>query len=124
VDQFGCPLTQRAGLTQAELAERLGLLSPETISRYERGEREPRVSSLIRIAEVLGVAPEELLGYPGSDGGEHYLMPEPPAPPYASAEELARLKAQVLAEVDEMDLHELPLLRTLAAGLQARRAKG
>jgi transcriptional regulator with XRE-family HTH domain len=118
-------LRQRAGLTQAELAERLGLLSPETISRYERGEREPRVSSLIRIAEVLGVSPEELLGHPASADGEHpLLVAEPPAPPYASAEELGRLKAQVLAEVDEMDLHELPLLRALAAGLQARRTKG
>jgi len=117
-------LRQRAGLTQADLAERLGLLSPETISRYERGEREPRVSSLRRIAAVLGVAPEELLG-PGVAPEEVHALEvaEPVGHPYGAdpAPELERLKAQVQAELDEMDQDELPLLRALVAGLGARR---
>jgi transcriptional regulator with XRE-family HTH domain len=50
-----------ARLTQAQLAEILGIRSPETISRYERGEREPRFSSLCRLASALGISVDDLL---------------------------------------------------------------
>jgi DNA-binding XRE family transcriptional regulator len=50
-----------ARLTQVELAELLGLSSPETISRYERGEREPRYSSLCKLAAALKVPVAALL---------------------------------------------------------------
>jgi transcriptional regulator with XRE-family HTH domain len=52
---------ESARLTQAELAEVLGIRSPETISRYERGEREPRFSSLCRLASALGISVDDLL---------------------------------------------------------------
>ncbi len=58
---------ESARLTQAELAEMLGLRSPETISRYERGEREPRFSSLCRLATALGISVDALID--GSESG-------------------------------------------------------
>ncbi len=42
------------GLTQAELAEQLGT-TQSAISRMEAGEFNPRVDTLIKLAEVLGV---------------------------------------------------------------------
>ncbi len=49
----------RAALSQEELAERTQL-STRTIQRIETGETQPRGDSLKRIAEVLGVAIEDL----------------------------------------------------------------
>ena len=36
------------------LAERLGMVSPESLSRYERGEREPRLGNLVALLNALG----------------------------------------------------------------------
>ena len=52
---------QRAGLTQAELAEATGV-TDETISRIERGRYEPAVSTLFRLAEALDVSLDTLAG--------------------------------------------------------------
>jgi transcriptional regulator with XRE-family HTH domain len=52
---------QRAGLTQAELAEATGV-TDETISRIERGRYEPAVSTLFRLAEALEVSLDDLAG--------------------------------------------------------------
>lgn len=49
------------GLTQQELAERLGL-SPVTISGYENGHREPSIEILERIADYFEVSVDYLLG--------------------------------------------------------------
>lgn len=49
------------GLTQRELAEKLGLSSGEVISRWERGEREPRLEMLSAIADALGVGLSEFV---------------------------------------------------------------
>ncbi|MBL0920726.1 MAG: helix-turn-helix transcriptional regulator [Phycisphaerales bacterium] len=50
----------RAGLTQAELAERAGL-NPASIGSYERGVTKPQIDTLCRIASALGVEPSLLL---------------------------------------------------------------
>jgi transcriptional regulator with XRE-family HTH domain len=49
-----------AGLTQEGLSDRSGLHSTE-ISRLERGVRDPRLSTIVRIARALGVPPADLL---------------------------------------------------------------
>lgn len=49
------------GWTQAELARRSGT-TQQAIQRYESGEREPRVSAVINIADALGVTISYLLG--------------------------------------------------------------
>lgn len=50
----------REGLTQAELAAR-AQISVNTIGRFETGQREPRLSHLVRIAEALGFNGSRLL---------------------------------------------------------------
>jgi transcriptional regulator with XRE-family HTH domain len=49
------------GLTQVELASRAGLTTG-TISRLERGREPPTVSSLVRIAEAMGLELGALVG--------------------------------------------------------------
>lgn len=43
-----------AGITQAELAKRLGV-TPQTVSQYERGIKNPKVETLARFADALGI---------------------------------------------------------------------
>ena len=58
LDEGAAPLVrgmrERAGLTQRELAERLGTTQP-AVSRWERGREEPRWSSLTAIARACGL---------------------------------------------------------------------
>ena len=49
------------GLTQAELAARLGI-SKSAVSMYERGNREPELELLEAMADVFGVSVSALLG--------------------------------------------------------------
>jgi transcriptional regulator with XRE-family HTH domain len=51
---------KRLGLSQEELAKRSGLQAGE-ISRFERGKRDPRVSTLEKLAAALEVEPWQLL---------------------------------------------------------------
>lgn len=48
------------GLTQAELAVRLNL-DQRTISGVENGDREPRLSTVLRYARALGIRSAELV---------------------------------------------------------------
>ena len=56
-------LRQKMGLTQAELAERVGI-GMNTIARYERGEMAPSIQIAHAIAEALHVTEAELLNGP------------------------------------------------------------
>ncbi len=49
-----------AGMTQQQLADALGV-AQVSVTRWERGEREPRVSTLKRIAAVLGCDLRDLI---------------------------------------------------------------
>ena len=51
---------KRLGLTQEEVAERSGLQAGE-VSRIEAGKRDPRVSTVERLAAALEVHPSQLL---------------------------------------------------------------
>ncbi len=51
---------ERAGISQERLGFRSGLHRTE-ISLLERGEREPRLSTIVRVARGLKVAPADLL---------------------------------------------------------------
>lgn len=42
-----------AGLTQHELGERIAV-SSDSVSKWERGETQPRVAHALAVAEVLG----------------------------------------------------------------------
>ena len=55
-------LRTQAGLTQADLAERANL-SPEFVSRVERGLKSPSLLTLERVAGSMGVSVGELLTF-------------------------------------------------------------
>jgi transcriptional regulator with XRE-family HTH domain len=55
-----------AQLTQAKLAEAAGV-SDETVSRIERGAYEPAVSTMIALADALGVSLDVLTGRAGAN---------------------------------------------------------
>ncbi len=57
---FVCELREEKGLTQAELAQQLGV-SPAAVSKWENGSSKPRVEVLFQLAQLLGVHSEELL---------------------------------------------------------------
>ncbi len=52
---------ERRGLLQHELADRVGC-SKDTISLWERGQREPNALNVARLAEALQVSADVLLG--------------------------------------------------------------
>jgi len=54
-------LRRERGMTQAELAARLGV-SKSSISMYERGNREPELDLLERMADLFGVSVNAMLG--------------------------------------------------------------
>ncbi|MEE1609704.1 helix-turn-helix domain-containing protein [Microvirga sp. CF3016] len=51
---------KKAGLTQDELAERIGAYKT-FVSKYERGERQVDVVEFIALAEALGLDPKALI---------------------------------------------------------------
>lgn len=53
-------LRQKAGLTQAELAEKVGF-QPQTVSNWENGSREPDIAALAKLASLFGVSLDFLL---------------------------------------------------------------
>jgi transcriptional regulator with XRE-family HTH domain len=61
---------ERRFVTQAELADRTGI-ARATLSRLENGEQRPRISTVRKIADALGVQPEDLVDWAaGGDGAE------------------------------------------------------
>jgi transcriptional regulator with XRE-family HTH domain len=70
LDTFGANLRAaraRRGLTQEQLAHASGVTSGE-ISRMERGVREPRITTLVRLADALDVPPADLLAGLANNG--------------------------------------------------------
>lgn len=53
-------LRKRAGLSQRELGQRLGV-SASAVGMYEQGRREPSAEKLVRLAEILEVTVDYLL---------------------------------------------------------------
>ena len=51
---------KRLGLTQEQVAERSGVHATE-VSRIEAGKRDPKVSTLLRLAKAVEVPPGQLL---------------------------------------------------------------
>jgi transcriptional regulator with XRE-family HTH domain len=54
-------IRRERGLTQVELAQRLGVAQP-VVSDYERGELRLHGQLIVKLSEILGVSSEELLG--------------------------------------------------------------
>ena len=63
-NEFGRRLTdllRRRRMTQRDLAARTGL-TEAAVSRYITGTREPRAITVAKIAKILDITPQELLG--------------------------------------------------------------
>jgi transcriptional regulator with XRE-family HTH domain len=60
---------QQKFVTQEELSERTGI-TVANISRIEGGRQRPRISTVRKLAEGLGVLPEELVDWTGTDTAE------------------------------------------------------
>ena len=58
---------KKAGLTQKELGEKLGLAF-QSIAQWENDLRNPKIDTLQRLAAALGVPLEELIGLPAPAG--------------------------------------------------------
>lgn len=56
---------ERAGMTQGELAERLGV-DRTTVTKWESGDAMPRADKLPDIAKALGCTVDELYGNVGT----------------------------------------------------------
>ena len=65
-------MREKAGLSQAALAERAGL-SVRNIQNWEQGHRIPRAQVLLRLARAVGVPVEQLLS--GIGGTESLSAP-------------------------------------------------
>ncbi len=65
----------RSPLTASQVAERVGV-TQSVVSRYCSGERTPSVAVLPRLARVLSVSTDELLGLPQPDEDEKLLKRE------------------------------------------------
>lgn len=70
---FLCMLREKNGMTQADLANKLGV-TPAAISKWENGSSKPRVEMLFQVAHLLGVRAEELMS--GQYIAEEILDPE------------------------------------------------
>ena len=62
-------LRRQAGMSQAELASRMGV-SASAVGMYEQGRREPSVEGLIALSDILQVSTDYLLTGKGSNTDE------------------------------------------------------
>ena len=54
-------LREAAGMTQRELGERIGVSGP-AVAMWETGENRPTLTNLEKLADVLGVSVDAILG--------------------------------------------------------------
>ena len=84
---------EQLGLTGAELAARSGL-SPGAISQIENGKRTPRSTTMMKLAQGLGVEVGEL--YP--------KVPSQPSLDWLSDEEIPTFRREDLSEMERAEL--------------------
>ena len=100
-------LRKERGFTQAELAERVGIIQP-LISDYERGRLRPHPGMLVKLTEALQISADEILG----------IKQKPKKADPVNRRFLRRLQA-----VDQLPKRDQEaLLRTIDAFLSARKA--
>ncbi|WP_295581817.1 helix-turn-helix domain-containing protein [uncultured Oscillibacter sp.] len=59
-------LRKKAGLTQTELAPQIGI-SWRAYQNYERGQREPTLSTLVALADFYAISVDELICHQPKD---------------------------------------------------------
>ncbi len=101
----------RAGLTQADVAERMGLAT-EVYGRLERGLMLPSVPSLRRLCVVLRIPSDVLLGINSGEVASWVVESSPPE--YDESPELRRL----MRTLRKLDASQLKLIALVTAALQ------
>jgi transcriptional regulator with XRE-family HTH domain len=104
---------QRAGLTQADVAERVGLAT-EVYGRLERGRMLPSVPSLRRLCIALRTASDAFLGL--NSGEVATWVAESSPPEYDESPELRRL----MRTLRKLDGSQIKLIVLVAAALRKR----
>lgn len=104
------------GLTQQEVAERLGC-SLEFYGRIERGGTIPSVPTLHLLRAVLGTSSDALLGVPPANLVKAATAPEP-----APRDRRERLLRRVVRRLGDADLPTLSVVNNLLVGLGHLRA--
>lgn len=61
-----CAAREKMGLTQLDVAQRMGSVSYQSVSQWERGSRNPKIESLERLAEAIGCPLSDLTHDPDS----------------------------------------------------------
>jgi transcriptional regulator with XRE-family HTH domain len=104
----------RAGLTQADVAERVGLAT-EVYGRMERGRMLPSVPSLRRLCITLRLPSDVLLGI--NSGEVASWVAEASPPEYEESPELRRL----MRTLRKLNASQLKLIARVTTELQRRR---
>ncbi|NTX05981.1 helix-turn-helix transcriptional regulator [Myxococcus sp. CA051A] len=107
----------RMGLTQADVAERIGMAS-EVYGRLERGHMLPSVQNLRRLCVVLNVPPHQLLGL-GDD-----LAAPPPAKDKAgskSREDDTPEMRRLMRNLRKLSPVQLKLMNLVASAMQQKK---
>jgi transcriptional regulator with XRE-family HTH domain len=108
----------RAGLTQEDVAERIGMAS-EVYGRMERGQMLPRVENLRRLCLVLNVPPHELLGLEEMVGKGASLPREDIKPRADDSADMRRL----LRRLRKLGANQVKLLSLIAGAMMEKGAR-
>jgi transcriptional regulator with XRE-family HTH domain len=109
----------RAGLTQEDVAERIGMAS-EVYGRMERGQMLPRVENLRRLCLVLNVPPHELLGLESMAPSRGELPREDGKP---RAEDTADMR-RLLRRMRRLNANQVKLLSLIAGAMMNKGKPG
>ncbi|RKR75231.1 helix-turn-helix domain-containing protein [Frondihabitans australicus] len=95
-----------AGLTLAQLAERAGVSQPH-LSQMENGKASPSIATLFRLADALGVTPQDLL--PPTDASEVVVVRRgsPTPSPMSDLPNAARVHVLVSAPGRDLQVDEV-----------------
>jgi transcriptional regulator with XRE-family HTH domain len=104
----------RAGLTQEDVAERIGMAS-EVYGRMERGQMLPRVENLRRLCLVLHVPPHELLGLEASTFRGAFSV-EDVKPRADDTADMRRL----LRRLRKLNVNQVKLLSQISGAMMAK----
>ena len=101
-------LRQNRGLTQEELAKRMGYKSRSSINKIEKGENDIPQSKIIAFAQALGTTPEALMGWDTPPNTANILTedPSPPSILLRAEKELPPEDLKTLADMAEFFLRK------------------